>query len=405
VFGLNGRKKLRCFFVGGVAGAIALCFCPTLRAQFNTAASTSTHSTNRPDLQTLVHFNSRLGTHPRAGLLQSSDGMLYGTTYDGGNHQRGTIFRVSPTGQLTTLVHFEGQNGAYPLAELIQASDGHFYGTTTQGGPRNQGTLFRLTQAGELTTLVRFGGRQGIYPSGPLVEGTNQVLYGTTQKGGNLNRCLDGCGTVFRVGFKGGLYTLLEFNGLNGAMPLAGVTLDPEGILWGTTFKGGLNRVGSIFKLNPKGGFKKIITFNVFNGAHPVGQLTLMKDRETYAFYGVTQTGGNNGQGTLFRLMPSGQLTSLFHFDGNTGANPDAGMILASNGILYGTTANGASHYAGGVYQWSGKNAFRVFRIFHPRNGAMPRGVLVEGTDGFLYGTTEGGGQYSLGTIFRFKPG
>ncbi len=402
---MNRRKGLQMWFVGSVMGAIALSFSPTLRAQFNTVATRSTHPANKSEIQTIFHFNSRLGTHPRTGLLQAVDGMFYGTTYDGGNHKRGTIFRVSPTGQLTTLVHFDGQNGAYPLAELIQASDGNFYGTTTQGGPRNQGILFRLTQSGELTTLIQFGGRRGIYPSGPLVEGANQVLYGTTQKGGNLNRCLDGCGTIFRVGLKGGLYTLLEFNGLNGAMPLSGVSLDPEGILWGTTFKGGLNRVGVLFKLNPQGGFKKMVTFNVSNGAHPVGQLTLMKERDSYRFYGVTQTGGNNGQGTLFRLTATGQLTSLVHFDGNTGANPDAGMVLASNGILYGTTANGTSHYAGGVYQWSGSNSFRVFKIFKPRNGAMPRGVLIEGTDGFLYGTTEGGGQYSLGTIFRIKPG
>jgi uncharacterized repeat protein (TIGR03803 family) len=398
----------------GMVGTVVL-LCPSvLRAQLNPESSNQTPSScsgsqcRRPrisgrQMQTLVHFYQRLGSHPKTGLVQASDGLFYGTTYDGGRYNQGTLFRLSAQGQLTTLVHFSGQNGAHPLAELIQASDGNLYGTTHQGGQRDQGTLFRLTPSGELTTLVHFYGQKGTYPSGALVEGADQVLYGTTQKGGNFNRCAQGCGTVFSVSLKGSLLPRLEFNKLNGAAPLSGLMIDHDGKLWGTTARGGENDMGVVFRLDPKGGFKKMVTFNVSNGARPVGRLVQGKDKNLY-LYGVTRTGGDNGQGTLFRLLPSGQFAPLYHFNGSNGANPDGGLILGSDGFLYGTTANGAPNQPGVVFQISAQGQFRVLKSFHQNDGANPRGSLVQGQDGLLYGTTELGGQYNQGTVFRVKP-
>lgn len=371
--------------------------------------STACQTTNcRPpklgvrQLQTLVHFSKRLGSHPQSGLIQASDGFFYGTTYDGGRYNQGTLFRLTPQGQLTTLVHFTGQNGAYPLAELMQASDGNLYGTTTQGGQRGQGTLFRLTLAGEFTSLVQFGGQKGSYPSGSLVEGADKTLYGTTQKGGNLNRCTGGCGTVFGMTLKGSLMTRLEFNKLNGAVP-SGVIVDHDGKLWGITSRGGENDVGVVFRLDPKGGFAKIVTFNVANGARPVGRLVQGKDNNFY-FYGATQTGGDSGQGTLFRLLPTGKLTPLIHLNGANGANPGAGLVWGRDGFLYGTTANAGPSQPGVIFQLSTQGQVRVLAIFRQTDGANPKGVLMQGQDGFLYGTTSSGGQYNAGTIFRFRP-
>jgi uncharacterized repeat protein (TIGR03803 family) len=404
-------KGLRALLGCGVIGAIVLWSFPVLLSQTNPASvqpqnpsdTKPLRQTNANEIQTVFHFNGLLGAHPRAGLIQASDRNFYGTTYNGGQYDRGTLFRLSPEGQLSTLIHFSGPNGAHPLAELIQASDGNFYGTTTQGGQNHQGTLFRLTPTGEFTTLVQFGGRRGLYPSGALVEGANRILYGTTQKGGNFNRCVGGCGTIFQVSLNGALLTLLEFNRLNGETPLSGVTADPDGILWGTTTRGGESRMGVIFSLNPKGGFKNIVSFEVSNGAYPVGPLVRLQDKTSSAFYGVTQTGGENGQGTLFNLFPSGQLNSLVHFNGNNGANPDAGLMKGRDGLLYGTTINGGSSRAGVVYQYSAQGKLRVLRLFQRKNGVMPRGVLVEGQDGLLYGTTAAGGQYGMGTIFHLK--
>ncbi|MGB8701044.1 MAG: choice-of-anchor tandem repeat GloVer-containing protein [Thermosynechococcaceae cyanobacterium] len=370
-------------------------------------ASTGTdvlRETNGRSFQTLWHFNGRAnGAHPKAGLTLAKDGFFYGTTYDGGKYNQGTLFRLSPQGQLAVLIHFNGQNGAYPFGELLQASDDNFYGTTSKGGPRDYGTLFRLTPEGGLTTLTHFYGHRGIAPSGALVEGPDRNLYGTTQKGGNMNRCAGGCVTVFRVDLNGRLLTLLEFNGLNGREPLSGVMVDHDGKLWGTTAKGGQNNVGVVFRLDPNGGFKKMTTFNVTNGARPLGRLIQGQDNNFY-FYGVTQTGGDNGQGTVFRLLPSGQLAPLVHFDGLNGANPEAGLIMNREGLLLGTTVNGAPNQPGSVFQLSIQGQFRVLKTLRQTEGANPKGILVEGPDGFLYGTTENGGQSNLGTVFRIKP-
>lgn len=358
--------------------------------------------TSPKPFQTILHFNGRLGAHPKAGLILAKDGLLYGSTAKGGKYGKGTLFRLSPEGEFTVLVHFNGPNGAYPLAELTQASDGMFYGSTAQGGQHNQGTLFRLTPTGELTTLVHFYGHLGALPSGALVEGEDRVLYGTTQKGGNLKRCPGGCGTVFRLKLSGGLLTLLEFNGVNGSLPTSGVMLDQEGKLWGTTAKGGKRTVGLIFRLDPAGGFQKIAMFNIVDGARPMGRLLQGPDQNLYV-YGITQLGGDNGQGTLFKVSPSGQLIPLHHFSGPNGANPDAGMMVGRDGSFYGTAVNGTPNQPGVIYQWSAQGQFKILKTFHQQDGANPRGVLVQGEDDVFYGVTENGGQYDQGTIFRLK--
>src|SRR5205807_1108721 len=87
------------------------------------------------------------GSLPFAGLIQSTDGNLYGTTSQGGGSDLGTVFKISPNGVLTTLVQFSyaGTKGSQPEADLIEGSDGNFYGTTLQGGANDLGTVFKMT--------------------------------------------------------------------------------------------------------------------------------------------------------------------------------------------------------------------------------------------------------------------
>ncbi len=101
---------------------------------------------------TLHHFSYGDGANPQAGLIQASDGRLYGMTPAGGNDGLGTIFRLDatgsiPAGTLTTLHHFNGVDGAYPLAGLIESNDGSLHGTTSEGGPNttSNGVVFRVT--------------------------------------------------------------------------------------------------------------------------------------------------------------------------------------------------------------------------------------------------------------------
>ncbi len=141
-------------------------------------------------------------SRPRAGLVQSRDGNFYGTTVVGGADGRGTVFRISPIGQLTTLYSFTGGgDGQWPMAALVEDKEGYFYGTTSYGGTgfdglesSGQGTVFRMSPNGVLTTLLYFVGSNGANPQAALVQATDGNFYGTTERGG-----ANGDGTVFRL--------------------------------------------------------------------------------------------------------------------------------------------------------------------------------------------------------------
>jgi uncharacterized repeat protein (TIGR03803 family) len=160
-------------------------------------------------LTTLHSFNSTDGGGPTGALIQATNGNFYGTTTgDGANGSGGTVFQITPAGKLTTLYSFcskpDCTDGSTPYAGLIQGTDGNLYGATFNGGTNETscnggcGTLFKITTAGQLTTLYNFcsksGCTDGSSPEGGLVQDTNGTLYGTTYYGGT-----DGIGTVFSL--------------------------------------------------------------------------------------------------------------------------------------------------------------------------------------------------------------
>jgi len=144
------------------------------------------------------------GANPIGGLLQATDGNLYGTTSTGGSAGYGTIFRISPSGVLATKHSFNKTDGASPYAAMIQASDGNLYGTTNNGGAHSGGTLFKMALNGTLTTLYNFCSQpkctDGQTPFSALVQDTSGKFYGTTELGGSDDTCYYlGCGTVFSL--------------------------------------------------------------------------------------------------------------------------------------------------------------------------------------------------------------
>ena len=140
-------------------------------------------------------YGSSDGGFPYAGVIQAADGNFYGTTGDDGQLGNGTVFKITTNGILTTLHSFAGgSDGSFPSAGLIQASDGNLYGTTAYGGTYNDGTVFQITTNGALTTLISFNGTNGANPQAALVEGTDDNLYGTTQNGGPMDY-----GVIFRL--------------------------------------------------------------------------------------------------------------------------------------------------------------------------------------------------------------
>ncbi len=184
-------------------------------------------------LTTLHSFNAKDGSGPLSWLVQASNGNLYGTTRtppggEGGAYGYGTVFEITPSGTLTTLHSFDGKDGAYPYAGLVQATNGNLYGTTTNGGANNAcdsgcGTIFKITPAGAFTTLYNFCTKpnctDGAGPYG-LVQGTDGNFYGTTAGGGTSSACgAHGCGTVFKITAGGTLTTLHDFDFTDGEGP------------------------------------------------------------------------------------------------------------------------------------------------------------------------------------------
>ena len=158
-------------------------------------------------LTTIYNFCAQLncpdGYSPYGGLVQGTDGSLYGTTSFGGLGF-GTVFKITAPGKLTVLHSFNFTDGGHPEAGLIQATDGNFYGTTPSGGADGLGgTLFQITRGGNLTTLYNFCSQancaDGNGAFSGLVEATNGTLYGTTFAGGTSSSCNGGCGTAFSL--------------------------------------------------------------------------------------------------------------------------------------------------------------------------------------------------------------
>jgi uncharacterized repeat protein (TIGR03803 family) len=267
-------------------------------------------------LTTLHSFYGKNGAAPFAGLVQATDGNLYGTTGGGGANKVGTVFRISPGGgPVKTLYSFCSQggctDGAEPRAGLVQGSGGNFYGTTFAGGANGEGTVFKITPSGTLTTLYSFcsqsGCTDGDEPLAGLVQGTGGNFYGTTRGGGVSTDCgvSNGCGTVFRITPSGALTTLYSFCSqsrcVDGRVPAAGLVQATHGNLYGTTSDGGAKcrfgdyACGTVFKITPSGTLTTIHSFCSRSGCKGGGPEAAVVQATDGNFYGTTVPGGANG--------------------------------------------------------------------------------------------------------------
>ena len=426
--------------------------------------------TSSGTVTTLVEFTgngpNNKGKAPYASLLLASDGNYYGTTREGGASDLGTVFRMTPSGNLTTLAELSdsgpGSTAVAPQSALLEGADGNFYGTTVFGGEAGAGTIFRMTPGGELTTLLEFGGEvAGSRPMSRLVVGADGAFYGTTNStvfrlnselefatlvtfsssplgfaagssprgrlaldsagnfygtnfgGGSATR-----GTIFKLNPNGHLTTLVDFTGdgeINkGSFPQHGLLLGSDGNFFGATQRGSFGlQSGSIFTMTPAGVLTTLFEFNVrggdSEGTAPNGDLIQTGDGN---LYGTAAGGGTEHRGTVFKITPSGMLTTLVNFTrngaSNRGMNPSAGLLLAGDGHFYGTTSRGGVQDFGTVFKMSAAGALTTLVEFTGNGpsdkGRSPVAGLVEGSDGNLYGTTLFGGAENLGTIFRITP-
>jgi uncharacterized repeat protein (TIGR03803 family) len=343
------------------------------------------------------------GLRPFAGLIQASDGTLYGTTYDGG-YAYGTVFQLAPDGSSIAFPWiFSGTDGANPYAGVIQGANGMLYGTTYQGGNDNAGTVFQMAPDGSsFTRLWSFTAKSdGSHLRAPLIQGSDGMLYGTAEEGGAT-----GYGTIFQVAPDGSSFTVLwNFGGGfdNGLRPLAGLIQGADGMLYGTTYQGGAGGLGTVFRIATDGsGFALLHSFTGGDdGQSPEAGLIQGGDG---TLYGTTF---GYGSSTVFQIAPDGTNFATLHtFTGPDGLHPDAPLILAADGMLYGTTSSGGTNNnQGTIFRLApdGSN-FTVLWLFFgsPLDGNNPNAGLLQAMDGTFYGTTSyGGANYYFGTVFQ----
>jgi uncharacterized repeat protein (TIGR03803 family) len=253
--------------------------------------------------------NASTGLEFRSGLIQASDGLLYGTTVLGGSNDAGTIFRLNPDGTGYTVLQnlVRGPfttTGANPLEPLLEASDGNLYGTTYCGGVSNKGVIFSISKdTANYTVLKNFGApvADGDGPMSPLIEASDGLLYGSTYGGGSTNNG----GTIFRIHKDGsGFEVILAFDaaGSDGRHPCGALVEWHNGSIYGTTERGGANNQGTLFRVNKDNGHYEVLaSLGQTIGACPRGGLVQGPDG---ALYGATEQGGDMGFGTLFRYGP-----------------------------------------------------------------------------------------------------
>jgi uncharacterized repeat protein (TIGR03803 family) len=386
-----------------------------------------------PVLTTLFSFNGSDGDYPYASLIANpANGDLFGMTAGGGPNGGGTVFEIGHflgySGAPNTLVSFNGLDGAAAVGGVIADASGDLFGTTSGGGADDDGTVFEIKNDGTVAapnyasapvTLATFNGSDGDSPSAALVADAYGNLFGTTYYGGAEND-----GTLFEIKNNGAAAApsyastpiTISFDGLGGANPDASLLVGPAHDGFGTTQYGGAYDGGTVFEVTSNGAVVVLVSFNGLDGADP--QAGLIADARGDLF-GTTSTGGQNGYGTVFEIKNNGAAaapsyagapTTLVSFNGNDGADPEAGLIADGKGDLFGTTYMGGPNNDGTVFEIKNNGTGAapryaskptVIASFNGANGESPQASLVADASGNLLGTTNEGGANGDGTVFE----
>jgi len=258
--------------------------------------------TDGRNFEKLVDFDGvNKGIGPFGSLTLSPDGnVLYGVTDGGGVNNHGVVYKVGIDGHnFKKLVDFDGADkGNLPLGKVVLSSDGMLYGSTNQGGTKNLGVIFRVsTDGSNFEKLIDFdgigGSNKGNNPLGNLNLSGN-VLYGVTRSGGSANE-----GLIFKINTDGSGYNILiNFD----ADSLGGTPVDltlSGNVLYGVTHKGGTSHQGIAYKVNTDGkAFTKLFNFGGTNGNEPLAGVVVLENN----LYGMTPDGGIHDGGVVFKF-------------------------------------------------------------------------------------------------------
>ena len=255
------------------------------------------------------------------------------------------------------------------------------------------GALAVSVSAQTYTEIVSFNGNSAAGPTTPLTQGLDGNLYGTTYYGGT-GTCFDGegigCGVVFTI-VNGKLGIVYNFQQSESNYPGNSLLLAEDGNFYGTATSGN----GAIFKLTPTGTLSTLYQFvETSQGVDPRGGLIQAADGN---FYGTTLYGGASsafcpeGCGTVFKLTPKGALSTIYSFCPQNycpdGENPAGSLVQGADGNFYGTTVNGGLYKTGTIFRVSSQGVFKLLYTFPQSIGPAPG--LILGTDGNFYGATE----------------
>jgi uncharacterized repeat protein (TIGR03803 family) len=318
--------------------------------------------------ETVLHTfsDNAEGDSPSGPLIFDSAGNIYGVCSGGGQHSDGVVYELSPVSgggwSYNVIYNFGSRedDGGGPATGVIIDSAGNLYGTTYGGGDHGQGTVFKLSPDADgvwtesiLHSFPANAG-DGQYPSSGLVEDTSGNLYGTTNFGAKG-------GVAYRVAESQGVWaeTVIHnfYNKTDGSNPSGGLVLDQLGNLYGATLFGPLGQTstcwndsgcGTIFRISPgsNGGWAESLLYK-FPRLASVG--ALLRD-SSGNLYGTEQSGDS-----VFELSPSsgGVWTELqiCQFGGAGRSLPRGGLTFDGVGNLYGTTFGGGADGAGVVYE------------------------------------------------------
>lgn len=327
--------------------------------------------------QSLHNFNAdgSDGTTPVAGLVFDQAGNLYGVAaYNGADYTDGLVFRLSPSqrGWDYDIVHrfdFFDPVGREPLGGLAIDDAGVIYGTTSYSDDDSEcGTVFESAPSGWVP-LHTFSGPDGCVPRSNL-RLSNGWLVGTTSGGG-----ASGQGTVFFLDTLTATFYSYSFQKTEGTTPIGGFNI----FSYGATLSGGEKGEGNVYRLGAHGLTNKFsFTSNRQASYAPMGDLLTAYVNGARTMYGTTSAGGKGGGGTVYRLSEHQQkperwqLSVLHSFSGEDGRSPMAGLASDARGNLYGTTSQGGEWECGTVFKLSpemnNRWKFTVLYSFNPYN-------------------------------------
>jgi len=271
-------------------------------------------------LHSFADISGSDGYYPYGALVFDAAGNLYGTTQAGGKFNGGTVFTLKLSNGKYTYKVIHGfvtsSSSAYqPYAGLVVGKNGYLYGTTYYGGlVWNAGAVYQMRQVSGVwlfSVIYNFlGSSLGQFTeSGLAVDGAGN-MYGTTYQGADFN-----LGGVYKLTAGTNnkwtqkiVYSFRSYAKKDGAYPyFAGVTLDAQGNIYGTTFQGGSSAAnnlnyGTVYKLTT-GTYKERVLWSfgtTGDGYYPYQKAILVKGK----LYGTTHNGGSKGGGVVYEVTP-----------------------------------------------------------------------------------------------------